>query len=85
MKECISSDLYAWSKDLEATSSVLRREVPAFAMLLGWLDKFVCGKGLQPGREACALFWKEAVMAKDREGWPVAAALCRGKLVLQIP
>lgn len=69
MKETISSNLYAWSKDLEASSSVLRREVPAFAMLLGWLDKFVCGKGLQPGRDACALFWKEAVMVKDREGW----------------
>jgi len=42
MKETISSNLYAWSKDLEASSSVLRREVPAFAMLLGWSRKGLC-------------------------------------------
>jgi len=71
MKECDSSHLYAWSKDLEASSSVLRREVPAFAMLLGWLDKFVCGRRLQPGREACELFWKESVMVGNREGWQI--------------
>jgi hypothetical protein len=61
--------LYPWSKDLEASSDVRLRERPAFAMLLGWLEKFVCEKGLHPGREACERFWKEAVKARVREGW----------------
>jgi integrase len=38
-------------------------------MLLGWLEKFVCGQGLRPGRDACALFWKEAVLTRTRESW----------------
>lgn len=40
-------------------------------MLLGWLTKFVAGNGLQPGREACARFWREQVQAKPREGWQI--------------
>jgi integron integrase len=63
--------LYPWSKDLEASSDVLQRERTAFAMLLGWLEKFVYGKGLHPGREACQRFWKESVMVRTREGWQV--------------
>jgi hypothetical protein len=51
------SALYPWSKDLEASSDVRQREQAAFAMLLGWMEKFVCGKGLQPGRAACEHFW----------------------------
>ena len=69
MKTQISADLYAWSKDLDASSDVRLREVPAFAMLLGWLEKFVCGRGLRPDRDACALFWKEAVLTRTRESW----------------
>jgi hypothetical protein len=69
MKTEIRSGLYAWSIDLEASSDVRLREVPAFAMLLGWLEKFVCGQGLRPGRDACALFWKEAVQSRTRENW----------------
>ena len=65
------SGLYPWSKDLEASGDVRQRELPAFAMLLGWLEKFVGGKGLRPGREACRVFWKEAVMARSREAWQI--------------
>ena len=35
MNTKVISDLYAWSKDLESSSDVLHREIPAFAMLLG--------------------------------------------------
>ena len=66
-----SVSLYPWSKDLEASSDVRLREGPAFAMLLGWLEKFVCGNGLHPGREACQRFWKESVMARTRETWQI--------------
>ncbi|MEO5712911.1 MAG: integron integrase [Luteolibacter sp.] len=61
--------LYPWSSDLEASSDVRLRERPSFAMLLGWLEKFVAGNALQPGRGACARFWREQVLAKPREGW----------------
>lgn len=54
---------------MEASSDVRQRELAPFAMLLGWLEKFVCGRGLSPGREACERFWKEAVLARTREGW----------------
>lgn len=63
--------LYAWSKDLEASGDVRQRELPAFAMLLGWMEKFVSGKGLQPGRDACREFWKGAVMVRNREAWQI--------------
>jgi hypothetical protein len=65
------SALYPWTKDLEASSDVRQRELAAFAMLLGWMEKFVCGKGLHPGREACQRFWKEAVMVRNRDAWQV--------------
>lgn len=38
-------------------------------MLLGWLDKFLCSKGLRPGRDGCQRFWKEAIQARQRESW----------------
>ncbi|MES2661632.1 MAG: hypothetical protein V4689_23640 [Verrucomicrobiota bacterium] len=64
-----SPGLYAWSKDLEASSDVRLREREGFAMLLGWLEKFVAGSDLSPSREACERFWKEQVRAKPREKW----------------
>ena len=44
-----SASLYAWSKDLEASTDVLLRERPAFAMLLGWLEKLISSRRLKPG------------------------------------
>lgn len=64
-----SYGLYAWSKDLEASSDVLLRERQGFTMLLGWLDKFSRDNNLRPGRGSCARFWKEQVMARPREAW----------------
>jgi integron integrase len=61
--------LYPWTKDLEASSDVRLREIPAFAMFLGWLEKFVCNKGLQPGRPSCERFWREGVSCRHREQW----------------
>ena len=66
-----SAGLYPWSKDLEASSNVRLREREGFAMLLGWLEKFIAGSGLSPGREACERFWKEQIRAKPREKWQV--------------
>lgn len=63
------SGLYAWTKDLEASVDVRANEKAAFAMLLGWLDKFLCSKGLRPGREACERFWKESIKVRSRENW----------------
>ena len=63
------SGLYAWTKDLEASVDVRAREKAAFAMLLGWLDKFLCSNGLRPGREACERFWKESIKVRSRENW----------------
>ena len=63
------SGLYAWSKDLEASRDVNDRERAAFEMLLGWLEQFRVNLGLPAGREACARFWKESVLAKPREPW----------------
>ena len=61
--------LYPWSKDLDASSDVRLREREGFAMLLGWLEKFIIGSGLAPGRVACERFWKEQVRANPREKW----------------
>ena len=58
-----SAGLYPWSKDLEASSDVRLREREGFAMLLGWLEKFIAGSGLSPGREACERFGKEQIRA----------------------
>ena len=69
MKAQIESGLNAWSKDLEASSDVRLREVPAFAMLPGWLEKFVCGRGLRPGRDAYTMFWRVSVESRTRENW----------------
>jgi integron integrase len=63
--------LYPWSKDLEASSDVRVRERESFAMLLGWMEKFVAGKALCPGRAVCARFWKDQVQAKPREAWQI--------------
>jgi hypothetical protein len=52
-----SPGLYPWSKDLEASSDVRLRERDSFAMLFGWLEKFVAMHGLIPGRMACERFW----------------------------
>jgi hypothetical protein len=60
-----SAGLYPWSKDLEASSDVRLREREGFAMLLGWLDKFVAGSGSSPGREVCERFWKEHVWGQS--------------------
>ncbi len=38
-------------------------------MLLGWLEKFVSRNGLQPGRDSCERFWKEALISRAREKW----------------
>ena len=64
-----SSGLYAWSKDLEESSDVRLRERDGFAMLCGWLEKFVVRHSLVPGRGACEQFWKEEIRAKPREPW----------------
>ena len=66
-----SSGLYPWSKDLEGSRDVSLREKPGFAMLLGWMDKFVSANDMVPGREACARFWRESVMSRQREAWQV--------------
>lgn len=68
-----SPGLYAWTKDLEASVDVRINEKAGFAMLLGWLDKFLCNRGLATGREACARFWKEVIKSKARETWQLVA------------
>lgn len=45
------------------------RERAAFEMLLGWFERFRVNLGLPAGREACARFWKESVLAKPRQPW----------------
>ena len=65
------SGLYPWSRDLEGARDVNLREKPHFAMLLGWMEKFVCSNGLQPGRESCTRFWREGVMVRHREAWQI--------------
>jgi integron integrase len=68
-KFATGSALYAWSRDLEFSRDVNVREHAAFAMLLGWMEKFRVKAGLPAGREACARFWKESVMSRPRERW----------------
>jgi integron integrase len=67
----VSSGLYPWSKDLEQSCDVGLREKPSFAMLLGWMEKFVCSTGMCPGRKACERFWREGVMVRHREAWQI--------------
>jgi hypothetical protein len=52
-----ASGLYPWSADLEGSIDVRTEERAGFAMLLGWLDKFLCANGLEPNRAACERFW----------------------------
>jgi hypothetical protein len=65
METKTSSGLYPWTKDLEASSDVRLREIPAFAMFLGWLEKFVCNKGLQ----LCAPIWNSDRITDLNTGW----------------
>jgi len=69
MNSKTSAGLYAWSQDLEASRDVRIRERSAYAMLLGWLERFRANHGLPAGREACTRFWKESVMVRPREPW----------------
>jgi hypothetical protein len=48
----IAAGLDPWSRDLEGSVGVSVEDKAGFGMLLGWLDKFICCKGLQPGRAA---------------------------------
>lgn len=64
-----AAGLYAWSRDLEASRDVLIRERPAYAMLLGWLERYRLNQGLPAGRDACTRFWKESVLVRSREPW----------------
>jgi integron integrase len=57
---------------LEASRDVGLRERGGFALLLGWLEKFLGHHRLEPGREACRRFWKEQVLAREREPWQLA-------------
>lgn len=59
----------SWSKDFEVSSDVRLKEREGFAMLLGWLEKFVAACGLSSGREACQRFCKEEVRAKPQKKW----------------
>jgi len=61
--------LYAWTADLEASRDVGEKDQASFAMVLGWMERFRSHVGLAAGREACARFWKEQVLAKPREKW----------------
>jgi len=49
MNSQVSAGLYAWSQDLEASRDVLIRERPAYAMLLGWLERFRLGRSGRSG------------------------------------
>lgn len=69
MNSQLSAGLYAWSQDLEASRDVRIRERAAYAMLLGWLERFRVNHGLPAGREACTRFWKESVLVRPREPW----------------
>jgi hypothetical protein len=61
--------VYAWGQDLEASRDVNERQRDAFGMVLGWLENWRMRTGIEPGRESCIRFWREQVMAKEREPW----------------
>lgn len=69
MNSAISSDLYAWNRDLEASRDIAVKDHAAFAMILGWMERFRARHRLSAGREACERFWREQVLVKPREKW----------------
>jgi len=54
---------------LEASRDVPENDQAAFAMVLGWMERFRAYIGLAAGREACTRFWMEQVKSKPRENW----------------
>jgi hypothetical protein len=60
---------FPWQGDLEASRDVGTRQREGFAMVLGWLEMYRSRVRLAAGRDVCVRFWKEQVLAKERQPW----------------
>ena len=59
----------SWRDDLENSRNLCQREVLAYGYLIAWFDSWRLRKDLQLDRDAARRFWRESVMAKERERW----------------
>ncbi|MEM9079097.1 MAG: integron integrase [Verrucomicrobiota bacterium] len=58
-----------WRNDLESSRKVARKDREGYLMVLNWFESWRLRWDFKPGREAALGFWKEAVLAKEREVW----------------
>ena len=56
---------FDWRKDLEASRTLVWREVDAYGYILSWIEKWRMERGLPPGREAMEAWWREL---REKEG-----------------
>ena len=73
---------WCWRKDLAEFRGLTERERSGFLLLLEWFENFRLRYAMEAGREAAKAFWRSEVTreGREREKWPVFAALRRGKL-----
>lgn len=60
-----------WQQDLQASRDLGELEKRGFAYLLEWLERWRLSQNLEAGRKSATLFWKEAVLAKERNTWQI--------------
>jgi integron integrase len=58
-----------WREDLQASRDLDPRTKDGFGFLLGWYESWRIGRGMAAGVESGRLFWKEAVLSKERAPW----------------
>ena len=58
-----------WKADLGASRDVGEFDKKGFEIFLGWFENWRVGKRLDPGREAAVRFWREQVVAGERQDW----------------
>ncbi len=58
-----------WRADLEASRNLDERERERFAFLLNWFESWRLRKRLPPELETSRTFWRESVLAKERQPW----------------
>ncbi|MCG8603120.1 MAG: integron integrase [Verrucomicrobiales bacterium] len=61
--------VYSWRDDLAHSRDVTESNKVGYSITLTWYERWRRGKHLQPGRGSAREFWRDQVLAKDREPW----------------
>ena len=60
-----------WLNDLMASRDVSPKDKEGYVFVLSWFEKWRLAKQLPPSIESGRRFWREQVLAKNRESWQI--------------